>query len=250
MKAIILAAGYATRLYPLTKDRPKPLLQVGKATIVEHLLKRFASLSLLNHVYIVTNAKFYPIFSEWAGTMNREKVYPNFEIEIINDHTTSNETRLGAIADIQFVLDQKDVKEDLLVTAGDNIFTFDFRELQAVFDQNNSDVIVAHKIDKLEKLQRTGVVELDGDNRVIGFEEKPENPKSPYACPALYIYKSSTLPLFKRYLSEGQNSDAPGNFITWLHKIVPVCAYVMTARYYDIGNLESYQQVCAELGTS
>ncbi len=250
MKALILAAGYATRLYPLTKDRPKPLLRVGNATIVDHLLQRFSAVPSLNQVYIVTNAKFYPVFAEWAATTNRQKGYRNFGIEIIDDHTTSNESRLGAIADIQFVLEQRKIEEDLLITAGDNIFTFDFLEMLAVFEQKQSDIIVAHKVDDPDKLRRTGVVELDENHRVVGFEEKPAQPKSSYACPALYIYKTTTLPLFEKYLSEGQNSDAPGNFIAWLHKIVPVYAYVMTAHYYDIGNLQSYRQVCAELGAN
>ena len=246
MKALILAAGYATRLYPLTKDKPKPLLKIGDKTIVDYLLTRISDIKEIDTVYIVTNKKFYPIFRKWADETNASKRYPQFQIKVINDGTESNETRLGAIADILFVLNQEQINDDLLVAAGDNIFCFNFQELKDLFNTHQCDVIVAHRLQDKKRLQQSGVVELDENNKVIGFQEKPQEPQSDFIAPALYIYKKETLPLFKQYIDAGENPDAPGSFISWLYKRKPVYAYIMTSQYYDIGTLESYQAVVKE----
>ncbi|NOY61423.1 MAG: nucleotidyltransferase family protein [Calditrichaeota bacterium] len=248
MKALILAAGYATRLYPLTKDRPKPLLKIGDKTIVDYLLARFVEMDVIDDVFIVTNEKFYPNFREWAERTGKSGRYPNLNVHIVNDCTSSNETRLGAIADIQFVLDHHHFHDDLLIAAGDNIFQFDFVNFLKFFREKESDIILAHPIDSEERLRSAGVVEVDDDGRVIGFEEKPENPRSPLIAPALYIFKREHLHLFRGYLNLENPSDAPGSFIAWLHKIIPVYAFVMPEHYYDIGTYEMYNQVCAEFG--
>jgi glucose-1-phosphate thymidylyltransferase len=242
MKALILAAGYGTRLYPLTNNLPKALLKVGKVTIVDHLLARMINLTELNKVYIVTNNKYYKNFKNWADETNNLQIYEHLQVEVINDGTSNNETRLGAIADIQFVIEQKIIAEDLLITVGDNIFTFDFLDLCREFKARDRDLIVVHQVDEIEILRNAGVVQFDSEKRVIGFEEKPSKPKSNYACPALYLLRGSTLPLIKRYLEQRQNPDAPGNFIAWLYKVIPLYVFVMTADYYDIGNVDSYQK--------
>ncbi|MBN2413020.1 nucleotidyltransferase family protein [candidate division KSB1 bacterium] len=244
MQAIVLAAGYATRLYPLTEHRPKPLLKIGDKTILEYLLEQFNELQVINKVYIITNDRFYKIFTEWLSANKNSLVCKSTDIEIINDGTTSNETRLGAIGDIQFVLDHREIKQDLLVAAGDNVFTTDFKAMLNMFRSRNTDIFLAHPVENIEKLKRSGIMELDRNFRIIGFEEKPPEPKSNYVAPAFYMYKYSTLNLFSDYLTKGNNPDAPGNFTAWLYKRKPVYAYVMKEDYYDIGTLEAYNMVC------
>ena len=245
MKALILAAGYATRLYPLTKNHPKPLLKIGDRTIADFMLERISEISAIDQVFVVTNARFHRHFSEWASTIAEQSPW-SFEITIVNDETTSNENRLGAIADIQFVLSKHPADEDWLITAGDNIFQFDFAELYAFFREKDSSIILAHPVESREKLRRAGVVELDTDSRVIGFEEKPDEPKSNLIAPAVYILKKSHLSLIPEYLAANASSDAPGHFISWLYRRVPIYAYVMEQKYYDIGTLEMYHQVRRE----
>ncbi len=242
MKALILAAGYATRLYPLTKDKPKPLLKIGKKTILDHILDKVKTLPV-DGIYIVTNEKFTPVFQKWADGASTGYG----KITIVNDGTTSNETRLGAIADIQFVLDRVDLSDDLLVAAGDNVFNFDFRDMYAFYQQKQADVILTHPVDDLEKLQRSGIAEVDDDRRVTGFEEKPAQPRSNLVCPALYMLRQSTCVLFSDYIKQNNNPDAPGFFIKWLYQQIPVFAFIMKEKYYDIGTLASYQKVCAEM---
>lgn len=243
MNALILAAGYATRLYPLTQNFPKPLLAVGKKTIMDHLLDRIAALPDMKSVYIVTNTKFAPIFRNWAAECDRQAVWPNLSMHVIDDGTDTNDNRLGAIADMAFAMQSIGVDDDLLVSAGDNIYLFDFNEMAELFHKRQADVILSYRIESLEKLRRSGVVELDADQRVVGFEEKPAQPRSNYGCPALYFLKKSTLATIPEYLQSGANPDAPGHFIAWLQKQHPVYAYIMTTPYYDIGTLASYEQV-------
>lgn len=246
MKAIILAAGYATRLYPLTKDKPKPLLDIAGKPIIEYLLDDFQKISALDTVYIVTNAKFAPVFNAWAEQQTRRETPYPFYIKIVNDGTTSNETRLGAIADIQFVIENHKIEDDLLVAAGDNIFQFDFAELAAFYEEKDSDVIVAQELNDPERLKTRGVMQFDGNKRVIGFQEKPAEPKSNFVCPALYIHKRDSVKLYFEYLNFQNNPDAPGYFIKWLYPQTPVHAFVMPTPAIDIGTLETYERVCRE----
>jgi len=246
MKGIVLAAGYATRLYPLTKDRPKPLLRVGEKTILDYLLEGLKSLSELDVLFVVTNEKFNAIFREWAKIVNASGRYPGFQIEIVNDGTTSNETRLGAIADIQYVIDQEQIDDDLLVAAGDNIFQFDFKELERFYRTKNSDVIVAQELNDAERLKQRGVVLFDENNKVISFEEKPAAPNSNFVCPALYIHKKETVHMYKKYVDAGNNPDAPGHFIKWLYPKISMYAFVMDKPAIDIGTKQVYEQVSLE----
>ncbi len=245
MKAIILAAGYATRLYPLTKDRPKPLLRIGGKAIIEYLLEKFNAMPEMDVVYVVTNEKFATIFRQWADGVNSAAGF-HFTVEIVNDGTTSNETRLGAIADIQFVIEQKDVEDDLLVAAGDNIFQSDFIDLQRFFREKKSTVIVAQELHDPERLTQRGVVKFDETNRVIDFQEKPQRPPSNFVCPALYLHPAAHVALYKAYLSQKNNRDAPGHFIKWLYREIDVYAFVMDKPAIDIGTLEVYEQVNGE----
>ena len=237
MKCLILAAGYATRLYPLTKETPKPLLEVAGKSILERLLDKISVIDKIDHVYVVTNSRFAQAFQEWVGNFQYSK-----PITVIDDRTTSNENRLGAIGDIQFVLDQTGLEDDLMILAGDNLFDFDLRDFDQFFQEKNADVITAYEISDINLRRRVGIVELDSSAKILSFEEKPQEPKSSFGVPALYIYKQETLPLIKQYLHEGNNPDAPGHFIPWLIKHKPMFAYQFEGDWHDIGTLESYEE--------
>lgn len=238
MKAIILAAGYGTRLYPLTKIYAKPLLPVDSKPVLEYLLDKIEPVKVVDKIYIVANNKFFQDFERWKSDLDFPKA-----IDLINDGTNSNDERLGAIKDLQFAVKQKSIIDDALVLGGDNIFLFSFVEFVEFFNQKQSDSITVHELNELEKLCRTGVVEIDENDRVVGFEEKPAKPKSNLASPPCYIFTRKTLNDIGRYLSAGNNPDAPGNFIRWLYREKEVHAFRFYQERYDIGNLESYQRV-------
>lgn len=238
MKCIILAAGYATRLYPLTKDRPKPLLEVAGKTIIDYIMEKIVQVDDIDEVIVVTNDKFATHFSKWADDAPYSK-----EITVVNDGTTTNENRLGAIGDIQFVIEQLNVQDDLVILAGDNLFDFELSDYVEYFNQVGTDCITAYTEENINQLKRAGVVELDERGKVLSFEEKPQEPKSNYAVPAFYLYKKETLPLFAQYLTDGNNPDAPGHFVPWLIQQKEVHAYAFPGKRYDIGTLESYQTV-------
>lgn len=238
MKAIVLAAGYATRLYPLTKDRPKPLLEVAGKTIMDHIMEKLENVEAIDEVLVVTNDKFASHFSQWEQASSYGK-----KITVLNDGTTTNENRLGAIGDIQFVIGQIKLDDDLMILAGDNLFDFELSDFAAYFQKTGTDCITAYEESSPASQKRAGIVELSPDSRVLSFEEKPEAPKSRYAVPAFYLYQRATLPLFQQYLAEGNNPDAPGHFIPYLLQHKPVHAYRFAGQRYDIGTLESYQEV-------
>lgn len=239
MKAIILAAGYGTRLYPLTEVYAKPLLPVAGKPVLEYLLDKIKPLEKIDRIYVVANNKFFEDFERWSEELGFPKT-----IELINDGTNSNEERLGAIRDLYFAVEKSSIKEDALVLGGDNIFLFSFAEFIEFFEHKRADSITVHELNELEKLRRTGVVEVDENSRVIGFEEKPDKPKSNLAAPPCYIFTCQTLNDIGRYLSEGNNPDAPGNFIRWLYREKEVYAFKFSEERYDIGNFQSYQRVC------
>lgn len=199
----------------------------------------------INCVYVVTNQKFAPVFILWANDMNTSALYP-FKIEIVNDGTTSNENRLGAIADIQFVIEQKSIRDDLLVAAGDNIFQFNFQEFYQFFQDKKKSIVVAQQLNDPTRLVQRGVIKFDSHHLVIDFQEKPRNPLSNYVCPALYLHPEADVPFYGRYLKQHNNPDAPGFFIKWLYKKVDVFAFEMDAPAIDIGTLETYERVCRE----
>ncbi|NMB38696.1 MAG: nucleotidyltransferase family protein [Firmicutes bacterium] len=238
MKAIILAAGYATRLYPLTKNRPKALLEVAGKPVLEHIFDKLDKVTIVDQVIVVSNDRFIDQFRDW-----KEK-YQNLKpIHILNDGTTSNDNRLGAIADLQLAVKEYGICEDIIVLAGDTIFDFELSDFVYFYHEVNADCICVNQLDDAAALSRSGVVELDQNNKVISFEEKPEHPKSNLAVPPFYIYQADTISLIDQYLTEGNNPDAPGNFIPWLIKHKDVYAYRFTEDWYDVGTLEIYEKV-------
>ena len=217
---------------------------MAKKTILDYLVQQFEAVTEIDGVYIVTNDKFYTHFVKWANQASGAGLYKSLDIHIVNDGTTSNDNRLGAIADINFVIEKFNINDDLFVSAGDNIFSFDFRNMVSLYNKVGGDVVLAHKLDDLERLKKRGVIEFDDNLQVIGFEEKPPQPKSHYVCPALYIFKRETLSLIREYINNGENSDAPGRFVQWLFPKKQVFAYVTNEPSIDIGTLETYNKVC------
>ena len=235
VKAVVLAAGYATRLYPLTRDVPKSLLEVGGRTILDRLLDNVGHIAHLREVVVVSNARFFDHFERHCLKSRR-----TFTIRVLNDGSTTHEQRLGAVADLALAIEQADIREDCLVLAGDNIFTFELADFVAFFHRVGADCIAVHELDDLEQLRRTGVVEVDEASRVLSFAEKPDAPRSTLAAPPLYVYQHTTLPLVGRYLGEGHPTDAPGSFIPWLLHHRPVYAFRFRGQRYDIGDRASY----------
>ena len=197
---------------------------------------------LVEIIYIITNEKFYRQFSQWAQNYQGNK-----KIKVLNDHTTNNDNRLGAIGDLKYVIDQEKIKDEILVMASDNIFDFSLCDFEKQYREKKSDMICAHIIENKEELHTMGVVELDKNAKVISFEEKPENPKSDWGVPPFYLYQAQTLPLIGQYLAEGNNPDAPGHFIPWLIAKKDVYAFTFDAVRIDIGTPESYYDACDRL---
>ena len=244
MNALLLAAGYATRLYPLTLDTPKPLLPVAGKPIAGYMVEQLAAIPEIERLLVVTNHRFADHFREWArGEGSR------FEIEVVDDGTDTNETRLGAIGDVDFALQQHPElgQEPLFVLGGDNLVDFRLGNLVDDFTQRcgAATVICLTRETDPQQLRRSGVVTLDKDNRVIGFVEKPKDPPSDLTCPPFYLYPPDALALIPRYLSEGESADAPGNLIAWLHARAPVYGHIFAERRYDVGTPETYRTACA-----
>ena len=243
MKAIILAAGYATRLYPLTKNFPKPLLEVGSKTILDHLVDQIKNIADIDGAYVVTNHQFYGRFADWARA--NKAIQTGLEIEVLNDGTTCNDDRLGAVGDIQFAIKARDIADDVLILAADNILLFSLQKLVNTFKFNPaSHVAVRHNPDYDDR-KRRGNVRLDKDNRVLQFIEKPDRPISEWSASPVYIYPASILPRFKEYIANGGNPDAPGHFLEWLHTCETVYAYDIEGGVLDIGNRESLAEARA-----
>jgi len=240
MKALILAGGFAVRLYPLTENFPKPLLKIKDKPIIEYLLEKISKIKEIDEIYIVTNKKFYQHFKTWNENFNFSK-----KIEIINDNTLTNEDRLGSIGDTDFVIKQKKINDDLLVLGGDNLFEFDLKELISYFYQKNSDITALYDLQDLELIKKMSVVEINEKEKIIYFEEKPSSPKTTLMSICCYLYKKETLHLFDEYLKNNK-ADPPGNFIQWLYKIKPVYGFKFSGKWFDIGSFESLEKAKKE----
>ena len=239
MKAIILSAGYATRLYPLTKNTPKGLLPIGKKSILDFIVDQIETIKEIDEVFIISNHKFYENFYAWSKTRKTR-----LEISVLDDNTTDDTNKLGAIGDILYTIENANINDDILIMAGDNFFTFELSDYIEFYKRVDSDTILVKEIDNISELQRMGNAILDENDVVVAMEEKPREPKSNCAVFASYVYKKETIPLIKKYLDDGNNPDAPGFFPSWLHKIKPVYAYKFKGECYDIGTHESYAEVC------
>jgi glucose-1-phosphate thymidylyltransferase len=222
VKALVLAAGYATRLRPLTDTIPKPLLPIGGKPMVDWILESLAETSV-DEVHLVTNARFAADFEQWATGK---------DVHVHNDGTTSNEDRLGAIGDIAFV----GLDDDLLVIASDNLFDYSLADYERYWRTKGGSCVAVHDVGDVELAKQYGIVDVDGEDRITDFVEKPEQPPSTLAATATYLYRRDHAALVPTYLAEGNPPDQPGNLVAWLHKREPVFAYRFTGEWYDIGD--------------
>lgn len=238
LKAIILVAGYATRLYPLTLNKPKALLCLNNKPLINYIVDEINNIDEINEIIVISNHKFYEHFVEWGNSFNNKK-----KITILDDGTNTVETRLGAIGDIDFCINKCNIDEEIMVIAGDNFFTYDLKEYFRFYKEHNKDCIVLKKMMDYEALKSLAVVSINEEQKVIELEEKPQNPKSDLAAFATYIYKKDTIKLFKKYLDDGNNKDAPGFFVEWLYKVKDVYGYIMNGDCFDIGTVEALEEV-------
>jgi glucose-1-phosphate thymidylyltransferase len=227
MKALILAAGYATRLRPLTDEIPKMLLPLADRPMLDYLVDRLREVDELAAIHLVTNARFADAFRDWAPE----------DVAVHDDGTTSNEDRLGAIGDIAFAIERGELEgEDLLIVAGDNLIGYSLSDFVAFWRQKDGSAIAVREIADRELLKQYGVVELGEDDRIVGLEEKPAHPKSDLAATAAYVYRAEHLALLPHYLEARNPPDAPGNYMVWLHTREPVYAYRADGDWHDIGD--------------
>lgn len=236
MKCLILAAGYATRLYPLTENFPKPLLDVGGKTILDWLVDDIDSCGRVDEYVVISNHKFAHHFDAWAKTKAQK-------ITVLDDGTESNETRLGAVKDIEFAIDTLHLTGDMLVIAGDNVLDFSLTKFIAYAEEKQTSCIMRYYEASEQKLRKCGVVQVDENDNILGMEEKPAEPKSHWCCPPFYYYTAEDAGLVKKGIESGCGTDAPGSYIAWLCTQTKVHAMEMPGSRYDVGNLESYTKI-------
>ena len=267
MKNVVIAAGYATRLGELTRNFPKPLLKIGENTILGRMLDDIDRIPEIDEHIIITNHKFAPIFEKWTEVNGikplREEILQNSDqnlnhfqaepalkenlqvskpITVVDDGTETNETRLGAVCDLLFAMEQLQLDDDLLVVAADNLLFFSFQEFVDFAKEKQTSCIMCHEQPSTEKLQRTGVVEVDEQMRVLGMEEKPQVPKSHWAVPPFYIYLKKDLELVRHSVENGCGKDAPGNLAHYMVEHTTMHAWPMSGGRFDIGSLDTYYE--------
>ncbi len=239
MKVIILAAGYATRLYPLTRTQPKPLLPVAGKPMIEHVLDNLAPISGIERVYVVTNAKFAGHFQKWSDHYRATK--SKFEFTVFNDGSTDDINKLGAIGDIHYVLKTQNVEDDLIVVAGDNLFSEKLGGFGKFCREKNAPVLALYDVGNLEEIKKYNSISTAA-GRITFFEEKPKNPTGTLTGIALYFYPKSTSPLIKQYIAEGNNPDQPGRLVQWLYPRTAVYTWRVPGLWCDIGSKETLEE--------
>lgn len=240
MKVIILAAGYATRLYPLTLTQPKPLLPVAGKPMVEYVLDNLAPIGGIDRVYVVTNAKFADHFQQWSDRYRATR--SQLQFTVVNDGSTDDSNKLGAIGDIYYVLQRQAVDDDLIVVAGDNLFSHPLQDFGRFCRAKNAPVVAVYDVKELEEVKKYNSITLDAGGRITFFEEKPKQPTSTVSAIALYFYPRATLPLIHQYVVEGNNPDQPGRLIQWLYPRTPVYTWTVPGLWYDIGSKETLEE--------
>lgn len=238
MKVVLLCAGYGTRLYPLTENQPKPLLPIGGKPIVDHLLEKIEKLPGVDQVFLVTNDRFHSHFETWAGKKRFLQ-----KLEVVNDGTRTNETRLGAIGDLRFVLKKFRIQDDIVLLAGDNLFLSELEGFHSFAESHRPHTSLAVvDVRDLGLARQYGIVQTRSDGQITAFFEKPEKPPATLASTGGYWFARESLDLLDRYASEGHNADRIGDFIAWLVKVDRVYAYPLEGKWYDIGDLRSYRE--------
>ncbi|MBP6609013.1 MAG: nucleotidyltransferase family protein [Deltaproteobacteria bacterium] len=239
MKLLVLAAGYATRLRPLTDNQAKPLLPVAGRPMLEHVLDKFQDCPEIDAIYVVTNRRYAPNFHSWAASLHGH--FAGKPIHIVDDGTSSNEDRLGAIGDIGYVLRSYAIDDDLVVVAGDNLFSGTLTDFVQSAKQRGV-LVGVYDVGDLEQIRKYNNLGIADDGRITFFEEKPSQPISTVTAIALYHYPRTVLPYLHRYLAEGKNPDQPGRLVEWLYPQLPCYTYRISGIWLDIGSRETYDE--------
>ncbi|MFC2821715.1 MAG: nucleotidyltransferase family protein [Sphaerochaeta sp.] len=242
MKCVVLAAGYATRMYPLTENFPKPLLEAGGKTILDWMLDDLHSSGSVSSFIVISNHKFIEKFRKWT----ERKKAQEFEMILLDDGSTENSNRLGAVKDIDFAIRKLSIDDDILVLAGDNLTDFSFASFIRYFNEKRTTCIMRYYVPDMKGPCSVGVCRTDENDRVLSMMEKPLVPESPWAVPPFYIYKKSDLPLFRCGIESGCDTDAPGSFIEWVCTQTAVHAMEMPGKRFDVGSIEGYEKIKGE----
>jgi glucose-1-phosphate thymidylyltransferase len=240
MKVVILAAGYATRLYPLTLNRPKPLLPVAGQPMIEYVLDNLAPIGGIDRIYVVTNAKFAAHFQQWSDDYRAAKSKLNFTI--VNDNSTDDTNKLGAIGDIHYVLKTQGVNDDVIVVAGDNLFSEKLSGFGEFCRSKNAPVLALYDVGNLEEIKKYNSITVDAEGRITFFEEKPKHPTSTLTGIALYYYPKGALALIHQYMAEKNNPDQPGRLVQWMYPRTPFYTWKVPGLWYDIGSQETLEE--------
>ncbi len=238
MKAIILAAGYATRLYPLTKNCPKPLLPVANKPILNYIIENIKNIKRIDKIFIISNNKFYRNYKEWLQVQQ----FKNLDIQILNDGSTSNENRLGALKDLLWCIKVKKLEDDFLVVAGDNLYNFELAEMIDFYDKKNANIIGVTNLKNKENIRNFGVVEFDENHKITNFIEKPVYSNVTTIAIGVYLFVQKIVSFLEEYIDSNNNSDAPGYFLEWLYKKDDIYAFVFEKPWFDIGDIDSYRR--------
>ena len=238
MKCILLCAGYATRLFPLTEKFPKALLTINNKPLLDYILEEVNTIDEVDEIYVITNNRYYNHFNSWAYEKNNIK-----PIKVLNDGTMSNDDRLGAIGDIMFVLEKENIDNDLLIIAGDNLFTYKLKDVVNYYHEKQKTIVCAKELDDTQLLKRFAVAKVNNENKIVDLVEKPEEPQSNLAVYATYIYPKEILPYFNKYKLEGNNMDAPGRFPQYLYDKEDIYVYAFNGECYDVGTHETLKEV-------
>src|SRR6266436_2948333 len=240
MRVVILAAGYATRLYPLTLTRPKPLLPVAGKPMIDYVLDNLAPIGGIERVYIVTNAKFADQFQAWADNYRAAK--SKLDFTIVNDGSTDDSNKLGAIGDLHLVLTREKGNDDIIVVAGDNLFSETLEGFGRFCREKNAPVLAVYDVGNLEEIKKYNAITMDANSKITFFEEKPKQPASTVTGIALYYYPKAALALIRQYVAEGNNPDQPGRLVQWLYPRTPVFTWRVPGLWYDIGSKEALEE--------
>ena len=240
MKVILPSAGYATRMYPLTLDKPKALLEVNGKPIIEYIIDKVCLIDEVDRIFVVTNDKFYEKFLEWSRVFSC-----NVSLRVLNDGTKSNDKRLGTIGDVNFVLEREEIDDDFIVINSDNLFSFNLVKMYEDFRSRGANVVSIYDVGNLEIARRMGALRVDDNRKIIFFKEKDPNVQSSLCSIGIYFFAGYVSKLIKRYLDDGNFGDRPGDFIEWLYKRREVYGHIFDPgnnKWFDIGSLESYEE--------
>lgn len=238
MKTIILAAGYATRLYPLTENKPKALLPIGPKPLLDHLMQKIEAIPQMDELVLVTNDRFYKQFNDWCRTASKK-----IRVQVLNDGTTSNDNRLGAIGDLRFAIRSAKINDDILVLASDNLFDGSLADFVAFARKSGGAAIGTYDLgDPQLGAKKYGIIETDAQKKITRIEEKPEKPKASLVSMGIYYFPKKSLPLIDAYLQSAEKQDAPGHYATWLLSRLDVFSYTFRGRWYDIGSFEQLEE--------